>query len=158
LVHKTAALVVALMLAQLSSARETFKAECVGVSDGDTLTVLRGKRQIRIRLEGIDCPELRQSFGTRAKQCTSSLVFGKEVTVKAKYLDRNGRTVSRVVVNGKDTSVALVQAGLAWHYRRYSSDPLLLKAEEQARRVKRGLWSGPRPIPPWEWRRANQRH
>ena len=117
------------------------------------LTVLRGNRQIRIRLEGIDCPELHQSFGTRAKQFTSNLVFGKKVTVDPKYLDRNGRTVARVSIEGKDTSVTLVQAGLAWHYKHYSSDPLLAKAEEQARRLKKGLWSEARPIPPWEWRR-----
>ncbi len=148
---------VILMLAQLSSVREVFQAECVGVADGDTLTVLQGKRQIKLRLEGIDCPELHQSFGTRARQFTSSLVFGKKVTVSAQYLDRIGRTVSRVSVNGKDISLALVEAGLAWHYRRYSSDPLLAKAEEQARRLKKGLWSDPRPVPPWEWRRPNRR-
>jgi len=148
---------VILMLAQLSSVREVFQAECVGVADGDTLTVLQGKRQIKLRLEGIDCPELHQSFGTRARQFTSSLVFGRKVTVSAQYLDRIGRTVSRVSVNGKDVSLALVEAGLAWHYRRYSSDPLLAKAEEQARRLKKGLWSDPRPVPPWEWRRPNRR-
>lgn len=149
--------VVILMLAQLSSVREVFQAECVGVADGDTLTVLQGKRQIKLRLEGIDCPELHQSFGTRARQFTSSLVFGRKVTVSAQYLDRIGRTVSRVSVNGKDVSLALVEAGLAWHYRRYSSDPLLAKAEAQARRLKKGLWSDPRPVPPWEWRRPNRR-
>ncbi len=149
-------MLVALMLVQLSSVREIFQAECIGVADGDTVTVLRGKRQIRIRLEGIDCPELHQGFGTRAKQYTSSLVFGKKVTVDAKYLDRNGRTVSRVSVGGKDTSVMLVEAGLAWHFKRYSSDPLLAKAEEQARRLKKGLWSVPDPVPPWEWRRSRR--
>ena len=149
--------VVILMLAQLSSVSEVFQAECVGVADGDTLTVLQGKRQIKLRLEGIDCPELHQSFGTRARQFTSNLVFGKKVTVSAQYLDRIGRTVSRVSVNGKDVSLALVEAGLAWHYRRYSSDPLLAKAEAQARRLKKGLWSDPRPVPPWEWRRPNRR-
>lgn len=146
------------MLAHLSSVREVFQAECVGVADGDTLTVLRGRRQIKVRLEGIDCPELHQDFGTRAKQYTSSLVFGKRVTVKAKYLDQNGRTVSRVSVNGKDASVALVEAGLAWHFKRYSSDPLLAKAEKQARRLKKGLWSVRNPVPPWEWRRLKRKH
>jgi micrococcal nuclease len=156
MVGKTPLTVVLLMLAQLSSVREVFQAECVGITDGDTLTVLRGKRRIKIRLEGIDCPELRQSFGTRARQYTSSLVFGKKVTVSARYLDRIGRTVARVSVNGKDTSVALIEAGLAWHYRHYSSDPLLAKAEEQARRLKKGLWSDRRPVPPWEWRRSRR--
>jgi micrococcal nuclease len=47
----------------------------VGVSDGDTITVLHGGGQERIRLWGIDCPEKGQDFGTRAKRLTSSLVF-----------------------------------------------------------------------------------
>ena len=149
--------IVVLMLAQPPYVREVFEAECVGVTDGDTVTVLRGKRQIKVRLEGIDCPELHQAFGTRARQYTSSLVFAKKVTVRAMYLDRTGRTVSRVIVNGKDTSLALVEAGLAWHYKRYSSDPLLVRAEEQARRSKKGLWSAPNPVPPWDWRRTERR-
>lgn len=133
-----------------------FEAECVGVSDGDTVTVLKSGQQIKIRLEGIDCPELHQGFGTRAKQFTSGLVFGKKVTVRARYQDRNGRTVARVSVRGRDTSLMLVEAGLAWHYRRYSSDPLLAKAEQEARRLKKGLWSEPNPVPPWEWRRSKR--
>ncbi|RPJ57146.1 MAG: thermonuclease family protein [Acidobacteria bacterium] len=156
-VCKAPVAIVVLLLAQLVCAGEVFDARCVGVSDGDTLTVLRGKRQVKIRLEGIDCPELHQSFGTRARQFTSSLVFGKKVTVDAKYRDRIGRTVSRVRVNGKDASLALVEAGLAWHYRRYSSDPLLARAEAHARREKKGLWSVPNPVPPWEWRQPKRR-
>ena len=55
-------------------------------------------------------------------------------------------------------SLELIKAGLAWHYKRYSSDPVLAKAEEQARRQKLGLWSMPNPIPPWEYRRWHRRH
>ena len=53
----------------------------VGISDGDTITVLHNGKGERIRLHGIDCPEKRQAFGNRAKQFTSTLVFGKAVTV-----------------------------------------------------------------------------
>jgi endonuclease YncB( thermonuclease family) len=45
------------------------------------------------------------------------------------------------------------RTGLAWHHKKYSSDPVLAEAEEQARRLKKGLWSMPNPVPPWEYRR-----
>ncbi len=60
-----------------------FSGKVVGVSDGDTITVLHNGKGERIRLHGIDCPEKRQPFGNRAKQFTSTLVFGKTITVQA---------------------------------------------------------------------------
>ena len=47
----------------------------VGVSDGDTLTVLKGRTQVKVRLHGIDAPETGQDFGSRAKQAASDLAF-----------------------------------------------------------------------------------
>lgn len=136
---------------------ETFSGKCVGVSDGDTISVMKAGRAVKIRLEGIDCPELGQDFGTRAKQFTSALVFGKDVEVKEYSRDIYRRTVAGVFVEGQDLSLALVKAGLAWHFKKYSSDPALAEAEEQARKAKTGLWSMPNPVPPWEWRKAHGR-
>ena len=48
----------------------------------------------------------------------------------------------------------MVQEGWAWHYVQYSKDALLAKAEKEAREAKRGLWAGPNPIPPWEYRKG----
>jgi micrococcal nuclease len=89
-----------------------------------------------------------------AKQFTSGLVIGKDVEVKEYYPDRYGRMVARILVAGKDVSLELVKAGLAWHFKRYSSDPVLAEAEVQARRAKVVLWSMPGAVPPWEWRRG----
>jgi endonuclease YncB( thermonuclease family) len=75
---------------------------------------------IKIRLEGIDCPEMGQDFGARAKQFTSDLVFGKEVQIKEYYPDRYGRMVARVAVAEQDVSLELIKAGLAWHFKKYS--------------------------------------
>ena len=65
-----------------------FTGRVVGVSDGDTITVLSQGKPVRIRLHGIDCPEKRQAFGKRARQATSRLVFGKTVTVRDLGKDR----------------------------------------------------------------------
>ncbi len=113
-------------------------------------------RAFKIRLEGIDCPEGGQDFSKRAKQFTSDLVFGKLVTVKVTDVDRSRRLVGRVTVDGKDVCLGLVKAGLAWHFKKYSKDPVLAEAEIQARAAKVGLWSHPSPIPPWDWRKERR--
>ncbi len=58
-----------------------FEGKVVSVSDGDTITVLHDRTQIKVRLYGIDTPEKRQAFGNKAKQFTSDQVFGKTVEV-----------------------------------------------------------------------------
>ena len=144
-------------LAPALLAGDTYTGKCVGVTDGDTVSVLKAGKAAKIRLEGIDCPEMGQDFGTRAKQFTSELVFGKQVQVKEYYPDRYGRMVARVLVGGQDVSRELVRAGLAWHYKRYSKDPVLAEAEAEARRAEVGLWSMPSAVPPWEWRKSPRR-
>ena len=133
-----------------------FEGECVVVHDGDTISVLVGRKQVKVRLEGIDCPELGQDFGTRARQYTSTECFGKTVSVEPRYHDRYGRTVARVRVGGRDLSVMLVEAGLAWHYVAHSSDPELATAQLNAQKAHRGLWSMRSPTPPWQWRRTER--
>src|SRR5262245_38684438 len=127
----------------------------VGVSDGDTLTVLRdGRTQVKIRLHGIDAPESKQDFGTQAKKLTSELSFGQVVTVRPHDRDRYGRTVADVVLSdGRLLNHELVRQGLAWHYVQYArNEGTLSKLEAEARAAKRGLWSQPHPVPPWEFR------
>lgn len=134
----------------------SFTARVVGVHDGDTISVFDGTKQTKIRLEGVDCPEEGADFSQRAKQFTSDLVFGKDVQIIGKELDRYDRLVARVTVNERDTSLALVEAGLAWHYKYYSDDPVLAAGEIIARAKKLGVWSLPNPIPPWETRVGTQ--
>lgn len=129
----------------------------VAVQDGDTISVLVGRRPVKVRLEGIDCPEPAQPYGRVAKVFTSDHVFGKTVEVEQTTIDRYGRSVGRVFVNGEDLSNAILVAGLAWHYTQYSSDRALAAAEQSARAARRGLWSQPNPVPPWVYRRPHAR-
>jgi micrococcal nuclease len=112
---------------------------------------------MKVRLEGVDCPESHQDYGTKAKQFTSDLVFGKEVKVVAKEKDRYGRTVGTVFVDEQNLNLSLVKAGLAWHYKQYSKDETLAQAETDARAAKIGLWSVPDPTPPWDFRRGGSK-
>ena len=133
-------------------APDTFTAVVTAVHDGDTITVSRARLPVKIRLEGIDCPESGQAFGQHAKHFTEALVFRKTVTVNPRSVDRYGRLVARVLVDGQDVSLALVQAGFAWHYTRYSRDAALAGAEKAARAQRVGLWREATARAPWAFR------
>ena len=125
-----------------------FRAECTRIVDGDTIDVAHAGETVRIRLEGIDCPERDQPFADEATALTALLVEGKTVDVIAKERDAYGRTAARVFVDGRDVSAELLRAGLATHYRKYNSDWLLASLERQARAGRVGMWgAGPAPAP-----------
>ena len=138
-----------------------WKGEVVKVPDGDTLHVKKGRKTVKVRLYGIDCPEKRQNFGRPATQFTTQRLLGKKVKVETVDTDRYGRTVGLVSIGGKLINRELVRAGYAWIYPAYcKKQPLcneLSKLEEKARKRKAGLWRDKKPLPPWEWRKRNQR-
>jgi micrococcal nuclease len=137
---------------------EDFTGKVVGVSDGDTITVMRLDRGEKVRLYGIDCPEKGQAFGNRAKQFTSEMVFGKEVLVKTHGCDKYGRILGEVFMpDGTSLNQELVRNGLAWWFKRYVKDVTLARLEEEARAGKVGLWADPHAVPPWEWRKSCHR-
>jgi endonuclease YncB( thermonuclease family) len=131
----------------------------VGVTDGDTITILDADReQHKVRLAGIDAPEKRQPFGQRSKEHLSDLVFGKDVTLLCGKVDRYGRDICVVYIGGKDANLAQVEAGLAWWYRKYAKEQTAQQrfdyeaAETSAKAGRRGLWADAGAVPPWEWR------
>ncbi len=102
-----------LLSVPLSSQPDTFTGKVVGVSDGDTIKVMRQGRAVKVRLHGIDCPEKKQPFGMRAKRYTSDMAFGKEVTVQMKTTDRYGRIVGEVILpDGNSLNKELVYVGV----------------------------------------------
>ena len=107
-----------LLLIALPALALEYTGRVVGISDGDTLTLLTPeKQQLRVRLAEIDTPESRQPYGTRARQALSNLAFGKEARVVVQDTDRYGRTVGRVYVGNTDVNAELVRQGAAWVYR-----------------------------------------
>lgn len=134
--------------------QEIFQAKVIGITDGDTIIVLtKDKKQVKIRLEGIDCPEMKQDFGTKAKQATSDLCFGKQVSIHKSGVDRYGRTLAYVYVGDTCINKELLKLGMAWHFKKYNGDQKLAQLEILAREKKVGLWSQQDPIAPWEWRK-----
>lgn len=135
-----------------------FKAKVVSITDSDTIIVLREGVQKRIRLYGIDCPEKKQPFGTRAKQFTGRLAHEKTVTLRPHGKDRNGRIIAEVILpDGRNLNHEIVKAGFAWWFRKYApTDKELARLEAEARKNKRGIWSEPEPIAPWLYRAATK--
>jgi endonuclease YncB( thermonuclease family) len=144
----------------LPAAAETFSGKVVAVSDGDTITVLYGRVGKKVRLDGIDAPERKQDYGTRARQFVGSKVFGKTVQIDFKGTDRYGRLIGLVVLPDKTIlNHEIVRNGLAWWYRKYAPDDHLLeRLEADACSARRGLWQQANPTPPWEFRRSLGAH
>ena len=102
---------------------ETLTGRVVRVTDGDTIVVLDAdKVQHKIRLQGIDAPERHQAFGTKSKEHLSDLVAGKTVEVDYSKYDRYGRVLGIVMVNGEDVNLEQIEAGMAWHYKKYQGE------------------------------------
>lgn len=130
----------------------------VAVADGDTITVRTDdRRTVKVRFNGIDCPEKGQAFGKHAKEFTSRHAFGQRVTIREHGIDRYGRVIGDVVLgDGRVLNAELVRAGLAWHYKEYSTDPYLAKLEKEARIARIGLWIDPKAVSPWVFRRSEK--
>lgn len=130
-----------------------FTGKVVAVADGDTITVLRDKEQVKIRLIEIDAPEKAQAFGNKSKQSLSDLCFDKTATLADKGKDRYGRTLAKVTCDGIDANAEQVRQGMAWVYRKYApKDSWLYAVEGEAKAARRGLWADAEPVPPWGWR------
>lgn len=143
-----------------ANAVQVLQALVVGVSDGDSITVLDAdKQQHKIRLQGIDAPEKAQAYGQKSKESLSALVYKKNVQVIWAKQDRYGRTVGQVMVGGLDACLEQVKRGMAWHYKDYqgeqsSEDRVLYdRAETLAREKGLGIWQDTSPIEPWAFRR-----
>ncbi len=107
---------------------------------------------MKIRLAQIDAPESEQAFGQKSRQSLAEMVFNKWVSVEKETVDKYGRTVGTVFVDGMDVNKNQVARGMAWVYLKYAHDKTLVQIEDNARQARAGLWGDPNPVPPWEYR------
>ena len=138
---------------------EVLNGTVVGVSDGDTITVLdKLSKDHKVRLMGIDAPEKSQAFGNEAKQTLSNYIYTKEVSVEYKKLDKYKRIVGKVTLDGQDICLQMIVDGMAWHYTEYEKEQskadreLYRHAEAKAREVNLGLWVEKQAVSPWIFR------
>lgn len=152
----------AILCWSLTVAAEVLNGTVVGISDGDTITVLdKLSKEHKVRLMGIDAPEKSQPFGNEAKQTLSNYIYKKEVSVDYKKLDKYKRIVGKVTLDGQDICLQMIRDGMAWHYTEYEKEQsktdrdLYSEAELKAREAKVGLWHQADAVKPSEIRRKS---
>jgi endonuclease YncB( thermonuclease family) len=132
---------------------ESFTGKVVGVTDGNNINVTCPPNiYYTVKLEGVDCPDLGQSFGPQARQFLESLILSKSVWVDVKSVDHNNRRISQMVLDGNDVAVTLAEAGLCWFDSRFSHNCAVANAVADATAKKLAIWSQPNPLSPWDFR------
>lgn len=136
-----------------------FTGKVIKIVDGDTYDILLDNNTTkRIRMEGIDAPEKGMAFYTSAKDYLGALCFGQVVSATQTSIDRYGRTVAKSFLsNGNELGLLMVEAGYAWHFKKYSTDAELANAELGAREKHLGLWVDENPMAPWDKRKRSKR-
>ena len=132
----------------------------VGITDGDTITVLdSSNQQYKIRLSGIDAPEKKQAFGNVSKRYLSDLIYDKKVSVEYYKNDRYGRLVGKILLNDLDVNLEQIKFGMAWHYVKYKKEQPFndrlkyVQAQQEAQNNKIGLWLDPNLTEAWQFRK-----
>ena len=133
-----------LVLAEISEPTLLF-GEVARVIDGDTVVVSSDGSTTRVRLAGIDAPELDQPFGLEAKHFLEQQVEGKTASLLCPRRDRYFRLLCQLKIEEQDINRLLVQQGLAWGEGEYYSDM------EAARQQRLGLWQDANPVSPKQW-------
>jgi len=133
------------------------------VVDADTIVIESEKGvKYKVRLLGIDAPEIKQVYGKEATKYLSNLILGKALVIIGSNKDSYKRLLGKLVLDGYDINLNLVKNGMAWHYKRYQGSQdkkdqfLYSNAEKYAKLNKLGLWSKISPISPWHWRENNK--
>lgn len=133
------------------------------VYDGDTLRVMDARQELKIRLCGIDAPEMDQQMGIESRDYLRSLIDQGHgaILVAAVEKDRYGRTVAELYVPTDDggeihLNSQMVADGMAFVYDRYvtgcPNGSVIARAGEMAQSQQLGVWGTPGMVKPWEHR------
>ena len=147
------------VLLSLSAHADQLAGNVVRIVDGDTVVLEVSGGRHRVRLAGIDAPERNQPWSDASTRELRRQIAGRHVVVEWDKVDRWKRLIGVIRLSGEDINLHMVDRGLAWHYKKYQREQTpgqreaYSAAESDAQRARRGLWSDPDPIPPWEWRR-----
>ena len=137
----------------------TYSGEVVSIIDGDTIHVREytTKKLHKVRLAGIDAPELDQPYGPNAKAALEAILKYHTVQVQVQANDKYQREIATVSSKGADISAFMLRYGFAWHYKHFNSSTLYAQLEHLARSEHLGLWEYESNVPPWVWRRRKRK-
>jgi len=129
------------------------------VYDGDTVTFVpddKKEDQWKIRLAEIDAPESDQPCGKESTMFLKDMALLKDAKIKVVTTDKYGRKVAKVYVGRRLLNKAMLQEGLAWHYKDYSKNTEFRQIMESAQAQKKGIFRQKNPTPPWEYRKIKR--
>lgn len=147
----------AVFMVSVSSAQEAFVGKVIFVSDGDTLWAqpVAGGPSRKLRIGGIDAPELCQAGGTNSRDTLAAFVLNQRVEVTIRRHDDYGRAVARLALEKRDLGALMVSSGSAWSYRWKGNRGPYLSEEIFARQARLGLFAGDRPELPRNFRKRH---
>ena len=127
----------------------------IKIYDGDTITALTSqKEKIKIRLYGIDAPELKQPFGKASKRHLIDLISNKSLNINEKGKDKYGRTLAILYNGDQDINAQMVIDGYAWAYDKFSKDYVAFQKNAQS--LKKGLWIDNYVVRPSDFRKLKK--
>ena len=128
----------------------------IEVNSGDVITIFNLNRPVRVKLLGVDAPEMNQAFGDVAKKHLADLVLDKSVLVEYSGIAADSSLTGRVLLNNADIGAQMIRDGAAWfdtNTNRLSGmeRDVYQQSEQAARNERRGLWQEENPIAPWDF-------
>lgn len=126
-------IILSLILSIFSYALDVFVEK---VSDGDSFVAKYNGKKIRVRMYGVDAPELKQKHGKESKEYLENLILGKKVELKVLYEDKYKRKIARVYYKNKEINLEMLRSGNVWFYeyhakRKKSIEELMRKLEKR---------------------------
>lgn len=146
-----------LSLTHFSVQAQTFQGIVTHVSDGDTLWVAVDPKSkpIKVRLQGIDAPEICQAWGIEARDALNARLLRQSVSLNTRAKDDYDRVLGRLTFRGDDVGAWLVKNGHAWSYHHRRNPGPYAKEEAAARGARLGLWARSGVLEPRQFRRVN---
>ena len=125
------------------------------VGDGDTVwvEVVRNSKPVKLRLLGLDAPEICQAWGPQARDALKTKLLKQTVMIDTKARDEYARAVGRIALKGEDVGAWLVKSGHAWSYGYQRRSAPYANEQAAAKIARLGLWAQAAPIEPRAFRK-----
>lgn len=149
-----------LLCGAINVSAEVYQGNTISIHDGDTITLQTSSDTKKVRLAGIDAPELKQPYGIESRDALKQDILNQAVTVETTKQDKYGRSVGKIIFNGVDINLKQVSRGMAWVYTDYLKEltnedqQLYLAAQGSAQEALSGLWKEESPLAPWTFRKS----
>ena len=127
------------------------------IHDGDTINIVNENgKKVKIRLYGIDAPEIKQAYGEKSRHCLEDMLFNKKISYAIEDKDKYGRIVATIYADNVNVNYEMIKKGCAWSYFQYSKSLRNEFAQFKAKYGRIGLWAQDNPQAPWEYRKENR--